>query len=61
MNIWRAIIVHALAASLLLVGVCPCSGPNLTAKTVSGKCESDVGMFGIDNAPPLSLLLHRNV
>ncbi len=40
MNIWRAIIVHALAASLLVLGVCPSQGQSTGRTTADGKLLS---------------------
>jgi hypothetical protein len=40
MGIWRAIIVHALAACLLMVGVCPCAVANPVGAAVSGNAVS---------------------
>jgi hypothetical protein len=37
MAIWRTIIVHTLAANLLMVGVCPCSLPNVAAGKSNGR------------------------
>ncbi len=56
MNLWQAILVHTLAASLLVAGVGPCPCVGVASGTISGSANS-CGMNHATGSGQLLLLL----